>query len=175
MPQIFSHKIYKNCFLQAAGHIYCLLRAVAFQVWSHDLQLWASICHMVKPPLSIQTYSTEEKQNTEDKITSCSFSLLGLQTEHLAQRNRFIGKLEKAHTKLNNTVQNYVPMCGYLDGFHQPGSRHKTDSPKFVFLFKQKKEKQKALKMEPQMTASTRISGYKKPKKFRDHQFSSQP
>lgn len=29
-----------------------------------------------------------------------------------------LGELEKTHTKLTSIVQNYVPMCGYLDGFY---------------------------------------------------------
>lgn len=149
MPVIFSHRIYKNCFLQSCRtHLLSAPDCCLLGVWSHDLQLWASVCHMVTPPLSIQIYSTEIKQNTEDKITSCSFSLLGLQTEHLAQRNCFIGKLEKAHTKLSNTVQNYVPMCDYLDDFSTSQVAHIKQTPPSLFFFLSQKRKTKSPKNE---------------------------
>lgn len=45
-----------------------------------------------------------ENKIQKDKITFCSFSLPRLETEYLAQRSRFMGKLEKAHTKLTNVV-----------------------------------------------------------------------
>lgn len=45
-----------------------------------------------------------DKKIQKDKITFCSFSLQRLETEYLAQRNHFMGKLEKNHTKLTNIV-----------------------------------------------------------------------
>lgn len=38
--------------------------------------------------------------------------------------NPFIGKLEKAHTKLTNIVQIYGPTCEDLDGFYEKCSTH---------------------------------------------------
>lgn len=40
----------------------------------------------------------------KEKITFCSFSLPRLETDYLAQRNHFMGKLEKTHTKHTDIV-----------------------------------------------------------------------
>lgn len=45
-----------------------------------------------------------ENEIQKDKITFCSFSLPRLEKYYLAQKNHFIGKLEKALTKLANIV-----------------------------------------------------------------------
>lgn len=58
--------------------------------------------------------------------------LLRLEMEYLAQRNHFIGKLEKDHTKLTNIDWTQSPMCEYIDGifFTRKAAYMKWDSQK---------------------------------------------